>query len=152
MMMQLAKDRQGTECFREPAPLSIAAPRWLTRDAFGHQDSSARMGRAYDADIARRTRSHNQGTRVRSTRSVIQRVRSASMIAARSVCRECSSANASAQDCSVDLIAIACKAFWSRLESNDSGNLPVQSTRRRRQIVCPKARQRSAQDRALEER
>jgi acetate kinase len=57
----------------------------------GCRCNTAGTSAAHDADAARRTRSHGRGTRVGSSRSVVQRNRSATAIVALSVCRECPS-------------------------------------------------------------
>jgi hypothetical protein len=82
---------------------------------FGCRCNTAGTSAAHDPDDARRTRSHDQGTRAGSSRSVVPRSRSAKAIAALWVCRECNGSNATRKHPAVDAVPIADEILWRAL-------------------------------------
>ena len=105
----------AAECCRSPGQTSSAVSFWPTPDVSECRCNTAGTSAAHDADAARRTRSHGRGTRVGSSRSVVQHNRSATAIAALSVVANAHRANAARKGLTVDTVAITNEVIRHRL-------------------------------------
>jgi hypothetical protein len=81
----IRREPAAKECYLSPGQTSSAVSLWPKPDVSGCRCNIVGTRPAHAADAARQTRSHDRGTRVGSSRSVVQHSRSATAIAALSL-------------------------------------------------------------------